>query len=1518
MFVRNPPPSSSKASATLRASLLVLASLLAACSSAPTFSPVLEPPPGLPEGVLACLEDPSHDLLFCEAQLADAIFRQDAVAVGQLLWAATPRQTPQQQPHWARLAVWFDGKPWLPRDRAPDYAFVTDMTLPQPAPLGRDAILAIGATKLDLTPLRSALKGDVPVLPVTLDLNATLDLPISTAALVAASGNLALTFQGADGQWYVQPAAPLIERLAGIPVAPTAGAWDFAVAVAKGDRHWRQGEVFAAWQQLNQALLLLPNDPSLCHTRAPILFALTVLDQLIGGDQQANLAQQLDAACTHPDDANLTAYFTQVLTLTRNGNGLSDPSTRPRHWSTAAKRRAYAADNDALAQRLDARPAVLLNTLTARFSSFSDHLESWPVDRTFDILDSPEFLSALFDFDQKLARLGRPDLHLWSQANRLVTPQGDPDRVAIRQWMTWSQQEENRWLHLRPTTVALGTLRYAPWLQADPRAIDPLCLHLGQGLEHDMANDHMEAYLSRNATRIFTAIDYTKICRNPERIPILIDLAMERARHDPDPSLASVQMLGELLLQGWSASFNQSDTDTERLIAELAGGLQRLRARLSDTPDDQVVRAGIDVVTGLVAWIVAGVPLETTLGQALDLLTPVANADADPEAPLLVRLAPGLRLALVIAQSLQSSPDGDTTNGAAFATLQRQANLDLPKLLKNFRWEEHEASFTRCLDLLAELRSFDPSQTPDWHSVQSTIHQKLQPSENESGAPAIVLDLTRLVIADYLAYTLIAAREAEHAELSLREADRILDRLRRSALEQWDLEHSLWDLTALVLPLQRAVLQSAALDIDITARLQQEAPSFNAAIQQIAQSLSVAPAAQEEIPVHHFILRFARAMADVGVEAWFDDNQDLETTSDTAQSQQVQVRFVNALEAAFDDAPENLSLFADLAAALLLARRDPPRAQQFVAAAERAIANSEMSHLTYVPRLLFVGVLADDAQRQPFALAVAESLITDFARPQLDQQRGHILYSLLPYMAKAYLQRGDAAMVREAIELYRALVAFELLSGNTQLQCQLNAQRGPLNLVLKIQYDLDHFHSAGPPSGNFQLGLGLGTHSTNDERIDCQSPTTNITRYDKQLYAFLSNATVAMRLGDQRLAELTLLDAIERMRLLVFASTAILGPKAIGLATSQQNLESDLAYWVLADAYDHGHVWTANQLLLFLQSLPTPTGIDLDNPPRILDGMATANQKAILTFLLDTRDANEQQLASAHQRLEASLAKDHQWKAGIVLSARLQANQQHLAARDTLRKIRLPVLDPVVRTRIQSWITFLEHSQERRSAPELTEIIRELAQNNDAISALIFVHYLLHIAFADQDTAAAMALTSAIADHIDADLGPLAYADFITLILPLLMQLHDHQQLFASMSWSLAIREGRIPLVDEMTLRQTMLSLLAQKRELAALADEVDRVLRVWLTLAPEHPNAAVLNATRLSLQIIRGQTTAAEEITQRLEALAALAQQNPQADLLVGPFVQEILQVIQVPDQVDAAARAFVGAALVDPAFSL
>ncbi|MBH25521.1 MAG: hypothetical protein CMH57_13945 [Myxococcales bacterium] len=1400
----------------------------------------------------------------CLLTLSRAAQRGDREAAGEALIAGALRRTdlPQEGRDDAiRLGLWLNPAPKLPAELHEQLRGLAQGLQVPADPVPSEAIILFKDARD--TPDTKAGKPTLRV-PLTVPAGAgPLQGDALVAQVVAAAGGVAGVYQ----RDRVVPAAPLTYQLLGLPVGGAAGAWESASRVGRADQLLREARPTEAFMLLQEAVRRHPEGADLCSSHAALQYMLHRAASLASGELDEAFIDAFNKSELEPPEAQkpVCQYINEVSRFESVWRNTS-LEERPDRWFSPADRQTYQSEMEALGRAFPGLPAERLKLFGAWAVAYNGQPDG-PCDDGFEQRKE----DVIEDLYARLEGNGRDDLAVFARTSDIFDDNYQIRPASIRRLLAWLDQPERRWYRLTGASGALAVGSVGAMMQGtDTTALAPVCNLAFEETQRLIAQDTFEGFTGRNNTRLLTSLFPLMTCPDQEQSTALVDQVLTRSMEGGDGRagiLAVITSTGGSLLQ--YAFTGRLQQGTQVLFA-LNNGLQRVRSSLGDSDEDKALIAVIHVIRALSATLAQGANPHPTLNEAAATFAQVTPTEANPEAPMMLRLAPALRLATRGVQGLVHLVQGDTAAAlGALKAMDTNLEADLKILLLNFEQPDHSAAVTRLIRVGASLVDLVESPGANAGKLKADLATTRTRGEAEQRWWAVGLELGRVVLHDVFAYV-IAESDRAGADVALDEGEVILARMVEGALDDFGLRGSDWELLQLAPPLHTALLtyltSNAEEDEAMEAAAQTIQRPLREALVRVQQTLAKNANDDDQGDTVQMLVDMVEVAATVGIE-------------NLLRGDAGKINFADHVEKKVATYPPEQRSYAQMLAGVLkLAFGDnPDDAHASFDRAEASALEGALRQHAYLPKAFEAN--GNFTQDNPEHALKAINEVLKFGEPALACNKAHQTHGILPTKAWALERLGRHDEADDALAFYKRLIDAGF-TGDGVVQCKIQSRRAELQAQINIE---DRFSPSAPGAGDgtFQIGFGWATGATgNQDRIVCVGSPLATPRYDRIIHAYLARAMYAFRAGDDKTAHLALLEALTTGRLLIHGSPQSLGvAEASGLTESRQELYLPLVHITALVARTRGHVHTARQLDDLARALAAAQDTPLleqlpggeedakedDDEEEDEEGLHSLLRgfdefKGLPGLLRATLEAQKpDDLATLKKTFEGAARGSRlmpTWGVGVALNIHQAWIGELKEAGEAIKRVRPPRRDPAATAAIEGWRLLLEATNTRKPTdtakvePHIQALIQAGLYNEASELAVRMARILVEVNRGEEGLKLVQATREAMGDKAP----HIAYMDLDRALWAHWDQRGDVNSLATSLVAFIQNQHGRIPVQDELSASSNMIALLGRLGRDEQLLGVIDDVtLMVSRTLGTRDAVVFRMRVVKLALTAKQG-----------------------------------------------------------------
>lgn len=1457
--------------------LWIVPALLAALSSC--AGPTLHSAPQMPDSARVCSQ---RSQALCLTELQRAVERGDRMATGQLLVVAASAAPAEQRRDIVRAALWLAPEAWLPNELR---ALLTD-----------DDLQLIAASSGASSKLRPgtvlALRGAAAVIPAGwASVNVQLAMPSGAGPLAgdslavivaAASGADAALYSDTAGQRLVA-AAPLLSRVLGTGVTVGADSWAAAKLLSQADRALRDGHQAEAYLLIKRAQEQLPGSSPPCSSRGVLAYLRATVARLAFEGSDSDAASSLRAVCTDAvvpaQEQPMKRYLKEILALQTNLS--TAPSELPAPWSTPSDLRAWSGGIDELARSLDDRRATILRALrddlVARASQPDGRCDDSWSERVKVQREAAK---------QALRAAGREDLALPAVQSKI-----DGARVEVVDADTvlaWTQRPENRWVRVPALAGILTDPALALAGEAYRPAIDRICSTAFDELLQEIKSDRLDGYDDRNVARWYSASRGITLCRRADAIAPLSDELLQGALQGKGGKAGALKVLMLTGFQALEAVLSGRAAEGMLAVKVLKDGLDRLSRQLGPGDEDRVLDAVIGVVSSGVDRVMSqSGDLPVALERAAAVLEPIARRPIRPDAPELVKAAPGIHLAALALLAAIDAADQDTRGrDAALLRLQSSVDRDVQALLSAFGVPEQGPAILRIVNAASMLaRATDNAQAPDADTLMREVEAASAPGAKEDRWWGVGLNTARLILWD-LALGAISKSAAggdkakpaagpgaslePRTAKALDSADKVLVRLSDEVVGGWGTS---WEFLYLTPAIHRGVAAmilapEGAPDIGERAATAMQG-SLDTGLERMSKTIRDAPADQVGF-LAVLIDALELAHEEGGVPA-------------LAKQAEARVRWARKLRAMASSYPAEYRIVIHAATAAAEFDADSKLARQQLQDAAKEAANSQFGDVAWLPRLVEAVLLYHDDDPAAALQAVDQAIAE--AKAAAPCNKPHEVTGLLPFRAWALERTGKHADADKTLSEY--LDATRVFGADGFIECRMVSYRKAFTFTVDVKQRVGSVLFPTSSEGTFQVGAGYGDARDYD-RLACVSSPILTPRLDLAMTAQLMRAAYALRAGDDATANTALLGAMSAGRAMVHGDVASLGlSDGAVVEEARKNAFIPMMAYVAAAARSRGHLAAADQLETLAVDVASARA---DNVPASLASRAgMPGQLAHLGFDAlepivslaweqppEARDAGgtkepKKPVAAASPAPEASALPS--WSKPLLDAYALMRRSNLKEAGAAINRAHAPRGNAVAAIAIARARANLAAAKgSRRGAVSQAEL-QTLAQARMFTEVQSLVSEQVAALIQAKRTADAIAALDNGLALIPPDAAPLARADLLLDAAAQWPEMANHAGWVSSMASVEPSLQGRIPLQQEVAVLQRILSYTVQSADPGPALPHLERLRGVLeRALGADHPEAVKLAVAELMLRSFQAQPRQAEvdEVIARVHKLGA------------------------------------------------
>lgn len=1284
-----------------------------------------------------------------------------------------------------------------------------------------------------------------------------------------------------EAQWL-----PLLSRLLAGPVQ-SLGAEEADSLAAKGDAALREGDAVAADQAWKAALAALPADAPPCTVRGALLYGRIVAQGRGASTDDDDPAEALAATCTKadvPDAERPMAGFLRALTFAEaNRAGAGSPAERPDAWVDQQAIMAWRVEATKATEGAGGDRAALIAALADEAVALAGE-PSGPCDTAGAkaLRDQAEAAR------RRIEAAGRRDLTVSARARAALRDDGSIDRAKVQALADELTAPEAAWLGASGLSAAIGSLGTATMLQADPGALAPLCTALYDRLAAAIRADTAEGWQDRNVDRLTSAFGSSLSCPGRARLDGLVDDVLARAARSEDPGKGVLAVLvgagANLAQAAITGRMDQAFAAADTLVR----GLDRVREQLGDAPDDEALKATLTALVGVVRLLQTGD--QAAVGQVAGAAKALAGvgrpkgSEAVPEdAPLVVRLGPGLHMGalglLALVQSIQGDADAAE---ATLATLDQSLEKDAEALLRNLGAGENTEALVRTLKAArAVIEAAVADATPEAiDAATAAVRAAMAPGTGEQGWWAIGLDGGRLVLLDVLAL-MAADTSADKARALLADAQTVAQRLVDTALDTFEVRGTGWELLSAVPPIHAVIGRTLGADLttEQTAKLVIEAVDapVREALGRLASSVRApdtqtgAQAGARPLGYLDLTIDALEMATEIGAMRFAD--------ATTEAMAELGARLLDRAAAY----PPDLRGYAELTAGALLWSKDAAKGAAALDRAASTLGGSRMARYAWLPLLAKARLAAADDDAKAALAATDAALAVGVEAHQCGKH--HAVDGLLPYRMVALEALGRHDEARAAWRTWSELLD-QGFTGDGTIQCQMMSYRGNVAANANIAHQPGAMMlPSGTNDGTFQVGLGFQSPERDHDRIVCAAGPLATRRSDRIAGIHLAAALYALHAGRDDEAHASLLDAWSELRLVAYGSPGTLGRMAGGAANeARDKVPLRTVAWVTTAARLRGHVHLAARIEEVAQLVAGVRGTTLAEAVQADDGLPELIEEAEFAAALEPAvrawfATSEEDDVDAAERALAKAAKDTklgpQWGVKAAVQV-LRASVGDLkGAAKELAALKAPK-DATGKAVVDGLDTLLGQvaggAADGKALGAAVDALTKAGLDGEAMGVAQQGAAML---LSQQDRAGAIALLERAVAAIPADRAPLARADMLATLGEGYIadgRLDEAAKALATMWGAL---HGRIPPDQELQQRMAYVNMLGGTRrwdELEARLEELVPVLGP--TFGWANPTVYRLRATQVALHALRGEVDPG-----RIDATLAWADEAQGAD---------------------------------------
>ncbi|GMV41555.1 MAG: glycosyl transferase [Myxococcales bacterium] len=1234
---------------------------------------------------------------------------------------------------------------------------------------------------------------------------------------------------------------PLLERLLAGPVPLDGKA---AALASEADAALRDGHPAEASRKLRAALDALPADAPPCSARGALLYAIWKAEALGSASGDPDPIEALRGACTAaevaPSEAPMATFLGALVFAETNRGAASSPADRPDEWVDEAAIRAWG--ERAEATTVGADRVTLLRTLAHEALALASEPEG-PCDDAW----APARDARLRELRAQLDTLGRQDLTVGATAREALRADGTVDRARIQALTDALNRPDAAWMRQYGLATALGAVGHATLLAADPGALAPLCNAVFEDIAADVRADTAEGWADRNVTRLTAAFGHALSC--PSRAPLdaLLDDVLARAATAGDGGAGVLAVLvgaGSHLAQAAiTGRMDQVFAASDALLR----GLDRVRDRLTDAPADQALDALLGALTGAGRLFQTGDPAALgRLAAAADTLLPLSTEPTAPDAPMILKLAPGIHLgALGLLAGVQSIRGDTAAAEATLAVLDQALEDDVALLLRNLDASDHAPAIVRLIRAGRAVveAAIDPKPT-HLEQARGSLEAALAPGPSEAGWWAISLDGARLILVDVLA---LVASDEKHSPIvrdAMTRAEGVSARLVGSILDHFELRGTGWELLS-VLPAVHQVLGrilTEDLAEDETARLLLETlePPAREALSRLTKAVRDIPS--ERAAYLDMFIDVLEAATEVGAGRFVSDG-------DTALRD-----LGRALLSRGATYPTELRTYAEMAGAALLWAGDRAGAEGALERAATAARSSSIARYSWLPQLLRARLAMSSGDVET-ALTAADAAL---AAGQETHRCGKFdaADGILPFRMAALERLGRHAEARVAYRAWAALLD-RGFAGDGVIQCRMMSYRG--NVVATA--DVGHqpgslLLPSGSQDGTFQVGIGFQSTERDHDRLVCTAGPLAARRSDRVLAVHLLAALHALAAGQDLEAHDSLLAAWSEARLIAYGQAQTLG-RLGGSAAADAREKAPIALigWAATAARLRGQAHIAGRLEELAELIATARGTTLREelstaePPVILEGspaLLPVGEAARLWYAAST----EAELGAASAAMaKAGVRLSPPW--GPALSTQvLNASHGRVKEADAgLRALKDPK-EPLGKALVGgARVLFRQASSGQVDRASLTAAMEALARAGLPGEAMGLAQQGAALLMSTNDRAGTIALLEAAVAALPEGTHPLVRADLLAHLTEGRLADGMANEALEGLRVMWPALHGRVAPDLELQQRLTTINLLGLGQHWDELAPKVGELVSILApTVGWGHPTVYSLRAVDVAL----------------------------------------------------------------------
>ena len=1485
-----------------RVIFLLASLLLVGCVGTATLTPLMEPPSDMPPAVRACTAGESQ--LDCLRALSIAVELGDTVNAGQVMLARAADVPKSGRGDAIRGALWLNNSPWIPEALLPTFELQEDLDVPV-LKLSPNALIFFGAAE-GISPPSGSHLAETPMTRVALEISA-LEHPLGgdslASKLAAANGAVAAAWTP-GGQARVVPAAPLFERLLGFSVAGLVddgevAAWDAAILVGQADLLARRGQLLEAQGLLAEALVLLPKSAAPCSTRGAILFVKDNLGSSMLNDDSEELRVDLDTTCLNAElqgqEALTRDYLAHLIQLNQYAISAGAPASSPVEWLDAVEREAYLTDLTALAAQLDGRRAAILLALGEVVRNAASRPASL-CDTDFDDRKA----GALQTLSAQLVSLGHDRWLIYDVAAALVNDEGWVKREEVARYMVWVDRPENAWFRRQALVSGLERARTSTWLSADRRAIAPLCDALVADLLRDVQVDTGEESIGRNAERLFEAYRFRPACGPNPQLDVLFDEVFASAERtgSGEPEWVLAHMMTQL-----GVGILQSQVDLPKVLTSLVDGLERVRTRLTESPEDQAVSSVLLVTIRAAQFMLGGDQgVEIALNGAILRLEPLVLVEVGEDSPEIVKVAPGLQLgAYALLAAFQALNERTDDVMATLATLESVLPRNTQKLLENTGASAHVDAVVALVGAVPALvRALANPTAETLAAARVAVERADVAGDEETGWWSIGLETARFLAWDVYAFGANGLEDQGAVSEALARAGQVADRALERNLDTFGAKGSLWELLSLLGSAQELGARALASDDDAFTIARALAPEIDTTLRTALARIDPSrfEGAKHE-GLQGLLFTLSKTLAEVGLQPILD--------GDSAAAG----RFADDLLAATASIEGPLKAYPLSIAGLIAYRFNPEKGAAAFAEAERALQHSYLDDIAYLPLVMQAAVSFSDEGGHADALAVIDRLGA-YGEEGLSCGKAHPVDALLPATAWMLEVEGRHAEADATLNRYHALMESDAkFYGDSQIRCVITSQKGTSISNLDLSQTLANTLLPVSMEGSFQLGMGFTTISKDDERIDCGVSNLGAPRPDFTLVAHLAHAAYAMRAGDRVVAGAQVIAAERDFRLIITGTFGALGAEGALLDVSRERFYGELGLWVTAQAWLQSDPWSARALEEMTRAAislnPASEALTAEPVvPSYLEGLGFEKLAPVVALLQAAPNLSADGLVARCDTVRAGLDREY-WPGLDLLESNLVASYGGDVPRGASLAATVVPPDATWKTSIESWRLLLEAAQGKDiDANAARGLLQSMSASGLDGQALYFARSLSESLLGFDRADRALEVAQAALESTAQDRAPLQYADLVALMLPVWAAYGAQPLAAEGLALSVEVRAGRIPVQEEIQMRSTLLGILAQSGNPMAMKEPISELLGIFLRIAPEDPATRRLLVGKVALEVVNDGVESAEILSDRLDGLLTDLTASGLPDPECKDFLRRLQSTLGDPELAQKACQGY------------